>query len=67
VSPPPPPGVIRDLLLQDGSMSQVLFGRCGVRQLLDAAPREGLAVLGILITAETWRQLALELSQAPHP
>lgn len=60
-------GLIRDVLLEEGSLSQMLFGRGGVRQLLDGTQREGLAVIGVLITAELWRQLAVTLSQAPHP
>jgi hypothetical protein len=53
----------RDLLLEDGSISQMLFGRSGVHQLFDAAHREGLAVLGVLLTAEMWRHLAQEMSR----
>jgi hypothetical protein len=56
----------RDLLLENDSISQVLFGPSGVHQLFDAAHREGLGVVGVLLTAEMWRHLAQELSRAPH-
>jgi hypothetical protein len=56
--------VTRDLLLEQGSLSQEVFGRGGVEQLIAGAERDGLAVLGTLLTAESWRQLALELSRA---
>jgi hypothetical protein len=55
--------VSRDMLLEEGSLSQAVFGRSGVQQLLDAAPRDGLAVIGILLTAEAWRKLARELTR----
>ena len=54
--------VTRELLLEEGSASQAVFGRGGVQQLLDAAPRDGLAVIGILLTAEAWRQLARDIA-----
>ena len=54
--------VTRELLLEEGSASQAVFGRDGVQQLLDAAPRDGLAVIGILLTAEAWRQLARDIA-----
>lgn len=59
-------GVTRDLLLEQGSLSQGVFGRGGVEQLIAGAQRDGLAVIGILLTAESWRQLALEVSRASH-
>lgn len=56
----------RDLLLEHGSISQMLFGRSGVHQLLEGAQSEGLAVIGVLLTAEMWRHLAQEMSQGPR-
>jgi hypothetical protein len=60
-------GVTRDLLLEPGSLSQQLFGRSGVDQLLAGGQRDGLTVIGILLTAEIWRQLAAEVTRAAHP
>jgi hypothetical protein len=54
----------RELLLEQGSLSQTLFGQSGVQRLLDAAPGDGLAVIGILLTAEAWRQLAWDVTRA---
>jgi hypothetical protein len=41
-----------------------MLGRRGVHQLMGDARRDGWAVIGILLTAEMWRQLALEMRQA---
>jgi hypothetical protein len=54
----------RDLLLERGALSLEVFGRAGVEQLIARGEREGFAVLGILLTAEIWRQLAAELAHA---
>jgi hypothetical protein len=55
-----------ELLCEAGSSSQTLFGRAGVRQLLDEQRRgqSGLEVIGILLTAEMWRRLAEEIMRA---
>ena len=55
----------RELLLEEGSISQDVFGRSGVHQLWNEARRDGLAVIGILLTAEMWRQLAVEVRRGP--
>jgi hypothetical protein len=54
------------LIDQEGSISRVLFGRSGVRDIMDSQRRnqDQLAVVGILMTAEVWRQLAETLSSA---
>lgn len=54
----------RELLLQRGALSLEVFGPAGVEQLLGRGERDGFAVLGILLTAEIWRNLATELVQA---
>jgi hypothetical protein len=53
----------RSLLLEQGSLSEMVFGREGVHQLLNPRHGDGLAVVGVLLTAEMWRRLATEMSQ----
>ena len=58
--------ITEHLMDEEGSLSRVLFGRDGVRTLLarHRQHQDQLAAIGILLTAETWRQLAHELT---HP
>ena len=53
------------LMDEEGSLSRVLFGREGVRTLLGRHQQrqDQLAAIGILLTAETWKHIASELTR----
>jgi hypothetical protein len=56
--------VVRSLLQDQGSLSLDLFGAAGVERLLQEhrAQRNQLPLIGILLTAEQWWRLALQLA-----